>query len=226
MNLFPSVSAGGMGCSECGDEVGSLVVGVVIPLGMLATEGALLVPYRATLDISHEFVECKNETVARLGAAFAISRGIAWRHVDEALDGLVAWFRAPTTPPAPAPTASSRPAWPGGCSSSWTVPARRRRCHSYLAISSPRRTALALPAVQPRPAGLQAAGESAFARLKSWHIMRQACCSIRRISRAGQAIYDLTARTAPLDPAIARRHAASRPPSDRHGTRTARRAPE
>lgn len=43
--------------SECGDEAGPLVVGVVIPLITPATEGALLVPCRAILDVPYELVE-------------------------------------------------------------------------------------------------------------------------------------------------------------------------
>ncbi|RSM92558.1 transposase family protein, partial [Streptomyces sp. WAC 01420] len=40
-------------------------------------------------------------------------------------------------------------------------------------------------------ARLRAPGERAFARLKSWHIMRRARCSTRRISRTVQAIHTL-----------------------------------
>ncbi|MFJ3673595.1 transposase family protein [Streptomyces sp. NPDC090106] len=40
-------------------------------------------------------------------------------------------------------------------------------------------------------ARLRAPGERAFARLKSWHIMRRARCSTRRISRTVQAIHVL-----------------------------------
>lgn len=113
---------------------------MVIPLGTPATEGALLVPYRATLDVPHELVEhaawllyehrrarntrrrkpgCfdqalltlvhlrKNETFARLGAGFAISRATAWRYADEVLEAPPSAPRTTTTANSPSTTSGS-----------------------------------------------------------------------------------------------------------------------
>ncbi|MFE5594919.1 transposase family protein [Streptomyces sp. NPDC056549] len=40
-------------------------------------------------------------------------------------------------------------------------------------------------------ARLRAPGERTFAQLKTWHIIRRARCSTRRISRTGRAIHTL-----------------------------------
>ncbi|GHB11378.1 hypothetical protein GCM10010330_76830 [Streptomyces tendae] len=48
---------------------------MVIPLNTLATEGALLVPYPATLDVPHELVE----HVAWLLYEHRLARNIRWR---------------------------------------------------------------------------------------------------------------------------------------------------
>ncbi|MFF9756750.1 IS5 family transposase [Streptomyces sp. NPDC014344] len=261
---------------------------MVIPLSTPATEGALLVPYPATLDVPHELVEhvswllyehrrtrntrwrklgCfdqalltlvhlrKSETFAQLGAGFGISQATAWRYVDEALEVLAAW--APglhealtglgegdhvivdgTLIPidrvrADEPYYSMKhrkhgmnvqviarpdgtPLWFSRATPGRTHDLTAARAHgivqacltrqilvladrAYQGAGATFRTPYYHHSEQPEHyqqfnrdhARLRAPGERAFARLKSWHIMRRARCSTRRISRTVQAIHVL-----------------------------------
>jgi len=261
---------------------------VVIPLSTPATEGALLVPYPATLDVPHELVEhvswliyarrhelrspwrrlgCykqtlltlahlrKNETFAQLGAGFGVSEATAWRYVDEVLDVLASWapglhealtglgegdfvivdgtLIATDRIKADEPYYSMRhrrhgmnvqviacpdgtPLWFSRAIPGRTHDLTAARAHGIVQVcltrqilvladrayqgadatvrtpdSRPPRPARALRAVQPGPRPLRALGERAFARLKSWRVLRRARCSTRRIGRTVQAVHVL-----------------------------------
>jgi hypothetical protein len=261
---------------------------VVIPLSTPATEGALLVPYPATLDVPHELVEhvawllyehrrarntrwrklgCfdqalltlvhlrKNETFAQLGAGFAISQATAWRYVDEALEVLASWAPGlhealtglgegdhvivdgtliPTDRVrADQPYYSQKhkkhgmnvqviarpdgtPLWFSRATPGRTHDLTAARAHgivqacltrqilvladrAYQGAGATFRTPYYHHSEQPEHyqqfnrdhARLRAPGERAFARLKSWRIMRRTRSSTRRISRTVQAIHVL-----------------------------------